>query len=414
MTWLEDLINQHKDMESPHSFWMWSGLVSISAVVKDNVWISRGGKYNLYPNIYCILHADSGLKKGPPISLANDLVGKVSNTRLIHGRASIQAILKKLESRSHSAPGGKIITTKSSGFICASELSSALVEDNASLNILTDLYDRNYNKEKWESILKMEEFNLEKPTVTLFGGINAAHADDFFKSKDIKGGFFARTFIVYENKRSSINSLARRGIPVDTDRLVRYLKELANLSGPFKEFADENNELTEVGQYYDDWYHRFERERDVAQVKDETGTLNRFGDSVVKIAMLISLSKRPELEIDMESMQEAIAIGEKLIGNVRRTTYGKVGSKSAKDEGNTARKAVAMEELIGRDDHKITRTQLLKKFWMQGNSDEWDVCIGTLEQAGFVSVYNIGNQTIIHMTDQAVKEIESFLKGKNK
>ena len=58
-------------------------------------------------------------------------------------------------------------------------------------------------------------------------------------------------------------------------------------------------------------------------LKDDTGTLNRFGDSVLKVAMLLSLARSPELYIDEDSMQLAIDYCEKLIGNVREMTHGK-------------------------------------------------------------------------------------------
>ena len=72
MGWLDELVTQHSEFESPLNFWRWSGLASIAAVVKDKVWMPRY-LYNLYPNIYVMLHAESGLKKGPPVSMANKL-----------------------------------------------------------------------------------------------------------------------------------------------------------------------------------------------------------------------------------------------------------------------------------------------------------------------------------------------------
>src|SRR6478736_4398036 len=94
MTWLDKLLSQHNELESPTNFWLWGGLASISAVVKDNVWIDRQ-IYKLYPNIYVMFHAESGLKKGPPISMAKQLVRGVGGTRIISGRSSIQGILKE-------------------------------------------------------------------------------------------------------------------------------------------------------------------------------------------------------------------------------------------------------------------------------------------------------------------------------
>ena len=92
------------------------------------------------------------------------------------------------------------------------------------------------------------------------------------------------------------------------------------------------------------------------EVKDETGTLNRFGDSVLKVAMLLSLSRSPELVIDTDSMKAAIAYCEKLVGNVREMTYGKKGLSDAKGLKN-----LVLLELLARNGHQISRPMLLKR-----------------------------------------------------
>ena len=142
MDWLQDLVNQHRELESPRSFWYWSAIAAISAVMKDQVWLDRQ-IYNLYPNIYVMLHAESGMKKGPPISMAKQLVRPVNTTRIIGGRSSIQGILKEMGT-AYTQPGGKV-QTKSVAFIASSELSSSIVDDKVATKILTDLYDRQYN-----------------------------------------------------------------------------------------------------------------------------------------------------------------------------------------------------------------------------------------------------------------------------
>ena len=409
MTWLSNLVDQHSEMETPISFWKWAGLVAISAILKDNVYLSRAGAYNLYPNIYVILYADSGLKKGPATNLAKGLVKRVGNTKLITGRSSIQGILKKLGTTS-SQPGGHIIN-KSFGFINSSELSSSLVTDPAALTILTDLYDRNYNEDDWESLLKMEQFNLKDPTITLFGGINAAHAETFFERKDISGGFLARTFIIHETEEGNINSLVRRlSNPPNKDELAKYLKELAKLNGPFKELSDEDNNPTEVGQFYDDWYVKFKTDMKNQGMKDDTGTLNRFGDSVLKVAILLSLSKNPVLEIDLESLKESITLCEKFISGVRKTTFGKLSNEAT----NTSRKTLIIEELMRRPNHMISREQLNKKYWMQGNANEWDECMQSLDVAGMIKTEVIGNNIVYRMLDKMHEQMKDFMEGKNR
>jgi hypothetical protein len=401
MSWLTSLLNQHDELESPQSFWYWSALASISAVVKDQIWLDRH-LYKLYPNIYVLLHAESGLKKGPPISMAKQLVKNVNNTRIISGRSSIQGILKDLGT-AYTAPGGKVLS-KSVAFICSSELSSSIVEDKVATTILTDLYDRQYNEGEWCSLLKMESFKFKDPTITMLTATNESHSDDFFTRKDIQGGYFARTFIIHETKRHRINSLIDPlENPPNYKVSSEYLTEIARLVGAFEPLSN-----TAAGEYYKEWYNEFIRIMDESEFKDSTGTLNRFGDSVLKVAMLISLAEKPELVISESAMREAVIHCEKLVGNVRKTTMTR-GSKKEYAE----QKAIIINELLKRDNHTISRLQLMKKYTYNFNASELNEIIQSLEQAGTLKSEMQGNQVLYIMPPTVVQEYVNYFKGKN-
>lgn len=426
MTWLDKLLSQHSELESPTNFWLWGGLSAISAVVKDNVWIDRQ-IYNLYPNIYVMFHAESGLKKGPPISMAKQLVRGVGGTRIISGRSSIQGILKELGT-AQTQPGGKVIN-KSCAFICSSELTSSIVEDRVATDILTDLYDRQYNIGEWRSLLKMEQFNLKDPTITMLTATNEAHSQDFFGKKDIHGGYFARTFVISENRRNRANSLLvpLANPPKYADH-IEYLKELSKLTGsfaplalnqpndngcviPYKEHVTgEINYFTEAGLLYQKWYENFIEETLTEDLRDDTGTLNRFGDSVLKVAMLLSLARSPELYIDAESMQLAIEHCRKLVGNVREMTYGKKGLSEAKNI-----KDLIIKEFLSRDNHQISRAMLLKKMWSHyKEAHELDEIMMSFDQSGMIKTESIGNQIIFRMPDAQYQELKKYFAGKGK
>lgn len=428
MSWLDDVVKQHAELESPQSFWRWSALAAISAVLKDNVWMDRAKVFKTYPNIYVMLHADSGLKKGPPVSMAKQLVKAVNNTRIITGRSSIQGILKEMGT-AQTQPGGKVLM-KSVVFVCSSELSSSIVEDKVATKILTDLYDRQYNEGEWKSLLKMESFQLKDPTITMLTATNEAMSEDFFTRSAIQGGYFARTFIVYEKDNSTSNSLIYDLLnPPDYKHLAEYLKELAKLTGPFKPLS----KLEEAGEYrfkkvkntpvgertiwfnepgiiYDDWYDSFKETMRHQEIKDDTGTLNRFGDSVLKVAMLMSLAQQPVLEITEDAMQTAIVECEKLVGNARKTTLGKQGMS------NTAvLKGLIIMELLNREPHMVTRTALMKKMWMHySNSEEFDNLMLSFDHAGIIKTNSIGNQIVYQMPDEQVAEYKRLMAGKTK
>jgi hypothetical protein len=64
LSWLAKIVKAYEDSEAPPKFFYWAGLSAISAVAKKHVFLNRGGKYKLYPNIYVIIVAGSGMKKG--------------------------------------------------------------------------------------------------------------------------------------------------------------------------------------------------------------------------------------------------------------------------------------------------------------------------------------------------------------
>jgi hypothetical protein len=422
MNFLQEIIKQHEELESPVSFWYWAAISAISAVMKDQVWLNRQ-IYNLYPNIYVMLHAESGLKKGPPISMARQLVKPVNNTRIISGRSSIQGILKDLGT-AFTQPGGKVVS-KSVAFICSSELSSSIVEDKVATKILTDLYDRQYNVGEWRSLLKMESFELKDPTITMLTATNEAMSEDFFTRSAIQGGYFARTFIVYEKESKVSNSLIYPlSHPPNYIASADYLKTIAKLTGQFHPIAQiEQTEeyryrkrkhgrdvyFNEVGIIYDDWYENFKELMKTTE-RDETGTLNRFGDSVLKVAMLLSLAYHPELVLTREAMTDAITESEKLLGNVRKTTMGKHGiSQSA------LLKSTIIMELLSRDNHQITRTVMMKKMWQHyESSQEFDDIMQSFDASGMIKTNSVGNQIVYTMPPDQVQELKQFMEGKSK
>jgi len=371
-----------------------------------------------------MFHADSGLKKGPPVAMASKFVSQVNNTRVIVGRSSIQGILKDM-GQAQTKPGGKP-QLDSSVFICSSELTSSIVEDKVATSILTDLYDRQWRVGEWRSLLKMETFKLNNPTVTMLTATNEAHSSDFFARKDIQGGYFARTFIIYESQENRTNSLL---LPLENppkDEIsIEYLRELSKIKGEFRpigqleqteEYKNKwidpiTNKLgyfSDAGIRYQDWYYNFKYEMKMQLNKDETGTLNRFGDSVLKVAMLLSLASTPDLIIHDEAMEEAIRVCEKLVGNVRQTT---LGSKGLSD--SSPFKAKIIMELLSRENHSISRAMLMKKMWMHyTDAKSMDEIMVSLHESGMIDIQMNGPQTIYRMYDLQAFELKRFFAGK--
>jgi hypothetical protein len=265
------------------------------------------------------------------------------------------------------------------------------------MTILTDLFDRQYNEGEWASLLKMEQFQLNSPTVSLLVATNEAHFSDFIHGKDVHGGFIGRMFVIAETQVQKLNPLINKLSKVPNyDELANYLREISKLKGPFESLAG-----TSAGKIYHDWYMNFYESIKKNKVKDETGTIQRFGDSVLKVAMLLALAEKPELVISSDTILEAIKVCESLIGNARRTTMGSRGTSSL-----ASQKALIITELLERDNHMISREQLLKKYWMHFSSDDLNTMMQSFSESGLVEIEMRGNQMIYVMPE---KEVEGLL-----
>lgn len=327
MSWLDDLLKQTKENEAPERYFWWSGLAAISAVVRKNVWIDRF-YYNLYPNIYvALISEESGGKKGIPVSICGRILRHTKLARIISGNNSVQGILETL---STPETVGINVIKEAQAIMLSGELDSFLTEDPKSLSYLTDLYNTHEYEESWDKKLKSSQIKLKAPCLTMLYAANETMLGKVFTRKEIEGGFLGRSFYVYVKdgesgkKRNSLTKPPK--FKPDIPKLSERLKEIAAISGEFKW-------TPEPERVYNEWYYGPYGEK----VSDRTGTHNRLGDHVLKVAMLLSLSKKDRLEFDCEDIQTAIESCEKCAKDVMDMTQ---DSESPNGDRPSAKKLV--------------------------------------------------------------------------
>jgi hypothetical protein len=398
MTWIEHLLKVTKESESPRKYYYWAGMSAIAGVVKNNVYLDKF-YYKLYPNIYVLLIGRSGIRKGPPVSLAKRLVSEVGNTRVISGRASIQAIISELRTARTMNDNGPPLTD-AVGFLTSSEFASFIIQDQQALTILTDLYDGDYNPE-WVNMTKVSgSEKLKNPCLTMIGASNEVHFRDAVPDNALGGGFVARTFIIHADKKSTINSLTTAPKEViSIPKLADYLRVLSKLKGQFS-FSDNGKKV------YDDWYMQYS-EGDYA---DTTGTIDRLHDHVLKAAMLISLSRKTNLVLEEVDIAEAISTCQDFVPGARRVSMG--GGKSPSAPGT----AVFLRELLTRKEHDygMSRVNLLRKHWAYFDSIELDRIVESLENQKAITLKLMdngnGRELYYFLTEGVIKNYTKMTK----
>ena len=377
MDWLDKTVQTFSEYESPQRFYYWSILSAVSAIVKDRIYFDRY-LYKLYPNIYVLLYGPSAIKKGPPIGLAKDIVNRINNTRVINGRATVEAIIKELGTV-QTRPN-KVILNDSAGFIVSSELSSAIIGNTNSLDILTDLFDRIYNEGEWTYRLKNSEpISLKNPTVTWLAGTNEALFREFVPEKNLRGGLIGRTYVISEHKENKLNSLmATPEHEINKNEIAEGIRHAANLCGAFSMAQD-------VRDAFDTWYNEF-RTKVSPKLEDDTGTVGRIDDNILKLAMLISTARRSDLIITIEDIQEAMAEVLQLIAPTRKVTQ----TVKQNEITLTEKRNLILKYLASREDFKDSRVNLLQRFTLKMDHEDMDRIVSFLEQAKIISQSNPG------------------------
>ena len=379
MDLIEEVLKTTNTFEAPTRFYYWSTLSTVSAVLKDRVWFDMAGNYILYPNIYVLLYGPSGVRKGPPIALAEELVTKVNNTRVIDGRASIEAVIKELGTG--TTEPGKILVKDSCGFLVASELSSSIIGNNSAMDIMTNLYDRQYNEKEWRYRLKVgESARLMKPTITWLAGTNEALFRDFIPEKNIHGGLIGRMFLITETQKQRSNSLMFRTVAPDKPKLVEQLRKVSQIQGEFS-MADD------VRHAVDTWYNKFDSDK-AHTYNDNTGFVSRVGDFVIKIAMIISCARRGDKQILIDDVLEATTNILPLIAPTQRV----VNSTKKTDESMVRKRGMVLRYLVKHPEHKEERSRLLQNLGLQVSHEDLDNIAQLMIQQNTLTIDQIGGK----------------------
>lgn len=369
MNFIEHMMEHTAIYESPGSFWKWSAYTTISAILRDNCYFKQGD-IAAYPNIYVLLLAQSAEhRKGNPVRFCERLVGKVHSTKVISGRASIQAVLDELSRGETNPKTGKILAGGSALF-SAPELSAGMVNDPEAIKILTDIYD--FKDEYTHRLRGTGTFRIKNLCFTFFAASNEDLLRDVYDSKAIFGGLIGRTFLVKPNEFRPGNTLFQVSDKMESfEGLVSKLREIASIKGEFKiDFEGEKE--------YENWYLPF-RESYKNQ-SDKSGVLGRIHTGVLKLSMILCVNETKELCVKKRHIEEAIVECLGLLPN-----YNSFIMSSGKS--TTAEVAsFLLQDLYNAPNHQLSRKEVLRRYWNKFDAETLDKFVTTMEQAGMLKI----------------------------
>jgi len=392
MSFLSDYLKHTEIYESPTSFWKWSAYGAISAVLRDNCFMKQGDLV-IYPNFYVLLLASSAeQRKGNPVRLAESLITKVKNTKIISGRTSIQAILDELARSEMNAITGQILKG-GSAFFSVPELSAGIVNDPEAVKILTDIYD--FREEYTSRLRGTGTFRIKNVCFTMMAASNEELLKDVYDIKALLGGLIGRTFLVKPDEFRPGNSLFR--IQDKSESYTNLLDQLLVMSNIFGEFVVQEPAV----QCYENWYLPFRES--YRHKSDKSGVSGRIHTSVVKLAMILCINETGGLEITKCHIEEAIEECMNLIPNYQSLIMG--GGKSPLSEVST----IVITAIYEAPEHKISRKVLLQRNWSSFDAETLDKVILTLTQAAMVKECMGQDEMFYQMTEKCIELL--FKKG---
>lgn len=381
--WLGEFVYEYgKNMESPDSFIFWSGVATLSAVIRRKVSVKFGIR-PLFPNFYVILVSKAGqARKGPPVIAAGILAKSIPDINFID-RTSSERLPHDLAFRIQNIGGQTTkVPSDAIGFLCAEELVTVLDDKSYNVDIIKFLIDWwDCPAQRATKTHKHGVIDLKNIHISLLGGTTPDWLQGALSHMVAGGGMLSRTVFVVEDRTAKRLSWPEAVDPTCEQRLMQQLAHIDTLTGDFIVTPD-------ALAWNEKWYQGF---RDFLEANENLASaLERKQSHIIKLAMILAVSGGMAFEITPDLLEQARVIVDALDKNMPEATK----MLEATTDG---REILRVLEHIRKAGGDISHSDLLRKNSPYGvNRDKLRMIIDTLEETKEVEMYydKTGNRNV--------------------
>jgi hypothetical protein len=262
--------------DAPIEFHVATALSVLSIITGRNIFMQIGHK-KLYPNIWLIILAQSGLmRKTTSQNIGKELIKNVNRDLIGANEFTREAIVQEL-------------ADKPTLILMYSEISSLLTqlerEYNRGLkNMLTEIYD--CLDHPYERKLKKETYIINNPYLCILGASTTEWLLGVLKEGDLRSGFLARFLYLFAHKKGGSKPLPPSPVLELKNKLIQNLKDISKIKEEMV-FSPDARKL------YEGWYKKIEYEIGNHAKKDILSSFYvRLIDYCIKIAMLYALNDK--------------------------------------------------------------------------------------------------------------------------
>lgn len=330
--WIQAYMQYSSKSEAPDKFHFWTAISTVAGAMRRQVWIDQG-YFEWTPCFYIIFVAPPGIvSKSTTASIGMNLLRQVPGIQFGPDAATWQALAMAFAQATEMVEISEQYHPMSALTISSSEFGTFLnPHDREMVDLLVSLWDG--QRGVWKKATKTSgDDQIENPWINLIACTTPAWIAGTFPEYMIGGGFTSRCIFVYADQKRHLVPYPGRIIPedfkVNEQKLVHDLELISQIRGEYK-LAEEAIAYGE--SWYQDLYNNRPKHLDNDRL---AGYLARKQTHLHKIAMVLSASRRDNLVITVEDIEEAdqLLVG---IESDMPKVFGRIGlndiSKCAQD-----------------------------------------------------------------------------------
>ena len=394
--WLASYLKYTQFSEAPTLFHYWNGVSAIASALQRCVWFDQF-YFKWYPNFYIIFVAPAGIAgKSSNTGVAMELLKEIEGIHIGASTGSWQGLLQDMQNAQESILMSDGHYYPQAALTCfPSELGSFISPgDRQQRDILTELWDGgDYFSKK---TLSNGEEGVEGPCLNLVTGVTPSWMLENLDKTFYGAGLASRIMFLYANAKRQFVAYPKKlaGMAPEEFKtsLVSDLQEISELRGPM--------ELTQEAEDWGvQWYEAHAATLANPPMPKLAGYYARKQTHLHKLAMIISASRRNDLVIEKDDMEEALARledAEKSMNRIYRSI----------DVDPRMSIAAEMYDKIKKEG-ELSKSALYRTFEHQLTSENFDTLINSLVAAKRIELEQRGGSLyVVHKKTNGAKDEE--------
>lgn len=300
--WINAYLQYTEETEAPRMFRTWTAISTVASALQRKCFIDWGPELTWYPNLYVVLVAPSGRRKGVAMKPSRRLIDDVG-IKIAAEAVTREMLIRELSGTTTfkvDMETGKTIT-HSSLTVHSQELTVFLGYNNQQL--MADLCDWFDCGNRWVYRTKTQgEDDIIGVWLNLLGATTPTLIKESLPQDAIGGGLTSRIIFVYESTKG--RSIARPRITEALLDLRESLKvELEKIASMHGEFEPSE----EFCQMWEEWYLYQESNPPFNEERLEP-YLTRRPMHLMKLAMISNASRTDAMVLEAEDFDRARAL----------------------------------------------------------------------------------------------------------